>query len=62
MKYVADHIHDLNMKFGMYSSAGIFTCGKYPGSLGYEQKDADVWASWGVYVSKYSVHLNGTLH
>ncbi|KAF2094286.1 alpha-galactosidase [Rhizodiscina lignyota] len=53
MKYVADKVHDLNMKFGMYSSAGIYTCGKYPGSLGYEQKDADVWASWGVDYLKY---------
>lgn len=48
MKHVADKIHELGMKFGMYSSAGVFTCGRYPGSLGYEQKDADIFASWGV--------------
>ncbi|KAL1631826.1 hypothetical protein SLS56_004188 [Neofusicoccum ribis] len=53
MRYVADKIHDLGLKFGMYSSAGIFTCGRYPGSLGYEQKDADVFAEWAVDYLKY---------
>ena len=53
MKYVADTLHSIGMKFGMYSSAGIYTCGKYPGSLGYEQKDADLWASWHVDYLKY---------
>ncbi|KAK7537329.1 alpha-galactosidase [Phyllosticta citribraziliensis] len=53
MKHVADAIHALGLKFGMYSSAGVFTCGRYPGSLGYEQKDADIFASWGVDYLKY---------
>ncbi|EKG11948.1 Glycoside hydrolase clan GH-D [Macrophomina phaseolina MS6] len=53
MKYVADRVHDLGMKYGMYSSAGVYTCGKYPGSLGYEQNDADLFASWGVDYLKY---------
>lgn len=53
MKAVADRVHDLGMKYGMYSSAGVFTCGKYPGSLGYEQKDADLFASWEVDYLKY---------
>jgi alpha-galactosidase len=53
MAHVANQIHALGMKFGMYSSAGIFTCGRYPGSLGYEQKDADLFASWGVDYLKY---------
>lgn len=53
MKYVADKIHDLGMLYGMYSSAGVFTCGRYPGSLGYEEKDADLFASWGVDYLKY---------
>ncbi|KAF2421141.1 alpha-galactosidase [Tothia fuscella] len=58
MKHVADQIHALGMKFGMYSSAGILTCGRYPGSLGYEQKDADVFASWGVDYLKYDNCFN----
>lgn len=48
MAAVADHVHGLGLKFGMYSSAGQFTCGKYAGSLGYEEIDAQTWASWGV--------------
>lgn len=47
MGAVADYIHGLDMKFGMYSSAGVYTCGRYPGSLGYETKDAEYWASVG---------------
>lgn len=53
IKSIADQIHALGMKFGMYSSAGVFTCGRYPGSLGYEQNDADLFASWGVDYLKY---------
>ncbi|KAF2641333.1 glycoside hydrolase [Massarina eburnea CBS 473.64] len=58
MATVISEIHALGFKFGMYSSAGIFTCGKYPGSLGYEQKDADLWASWGVDYLKYDNCFN----
>lgn len=48
MAAVANDIHDLGLKFGMYSSAGVYTCGQYAGSLGYEEIDAQTWASWGV--------------
>jgi alpha-galactosidase len=48
MGYIADQLHGMGMKFGMYSSAGIFTCGKYPGSLGKETKDAEYFAANGV--------------
>jgi alpha-galactosidase len=58
MAHVADRIHALGMKFGMYSSAGVFTCGRYPGSLGFEQKDADIFASWGVDYLKYDNCFN----
>jgi alpha-galactosidase len=53
MAHVANQMHKLNMKFGMYSDAGTYTCGRFAGSLGYEQKDADLWASWGVDYLKY---------
>ncbi|KAH8683139.1 glycoside hydrolase family 27 protein [Tricladium varicosporioides] len=53
MAAVADDIHALNLKFGMYSSAGKYTCGQYAGSLGYETVDANTWASWGVDYLKY---------
>lgn len=53
IKSIVDKIHALGFKFGMYSSAGVLTCGRFPGSLGYEQKDADLWAEWGVDYLKY---------
>lgn len=45
---VADKVHGLGLKIGIYSSAGTNTCGGYEGSLRYEEKDAALWASWGV--------------
>ena len=53
MKHVGDRIHALGLKFGMYSSAGNYTCGGYVGSLGYEEIDAQTFASWGVDFLKY---------
>ncbi len=53
MKAVADDLHSLGLKFGMYSDAGKYTCGGYQGSLGYEDVDAKTWASWGVDYLKY---------
>lgn len=34
IKALADAVHDLGMKFGIYESAGYLTCQRYPGSLG----------------------------
>lgn len=48
VKDVADKIHAMGLKIGIYSSAGTMTCAHYRGSLGYEWKDAALWASWGV--------------
>jgi alpha-galactosidase len=31
MKYVADQIHSMGLKWGMYGSAGVMTCAQYPG-------------------------------
>ncbi|KAK0099641.1 hypothetical protein ONS96_008140 [Cadophora gregata f. sp. sojae] len=53
MAAVADDIHQLGLGFGMYSSAGLYTCGGYAGSLGYEKVDAKTWAEWGVDYLKY---------
>ncbi|KAG9957535.1 alpha-galactosidase 1, partial [Aureobasidium melanogenum] len=49
----ANKVHDLGFKFGIYSSAGTMTCGHYPGSIGYENIDAETVASWGVDYLKY---------
>lgn len=58
MKYVADKIHGMGLKFGMYSSAGLFTCAKYPGSLGNEEKDAEFFAENDVDYLKYDNCFN----
>ncbi|KAL8708068.1 MAG: hypothetical protein Q9220_007000 [cf. Caloplaca sp. 1 TL-2023] len=53
MKAVADQIHDLGLLFGMYSSAGEYTCAQYLGSLNHETQDAQTFADWGVDYLKY---------
>lgn len=53
MKDVADAVHKLGLKLGIYSSAGSKTCGGYPGSLGYETQDATMYAQWGIDYLKY---------
>lgn len=53
IKAVADHVHSRGLKFGIYSDAAQMTCAGYPGSYGYEDQDAQLWASWGVDFLKY---------
>ncbi|MER6364911.1 NPCBM/NEW2 domain-containing protein [Kitasatospora sp. NPDC001527] len=55
IKALADYVHGKGLKFGIYSSAGDHTCDVkgFPGGLGHEQQDADLWASWGVDYLKY---------
>lgn len=53
MKYLADKIHKMGLKFGMYSCAGTITCAGYPSSLDREWTDAETFASWGVDYLKY---------
>jgi alpha-galactosidase len=53
MNALADYIHSLGLKFGMYSSAGFQTCAGYPASRGYEYQDALQYARWGVDYLKY---------
>ncbi|KAI1117256.1 glycoside hydrolase family 27 protein [Nemania sp. NC0429] len=45
---LADQIHALGFKVGIYSSAGTQTCAGYPASIGYESIDAATWAAWGI--------------
>jgi alpha-galactosidase len=48
MKALADYVHSKGLKFGIYSCAGIKTCGGRPGSRGHEYQDALTYARWGV--------------
>ncbi|MEV6301144.1 glycoside hydrolase family 27 protein [Actinoplanes sp. NPDC051861] len=61
IKPIVDYVHSKGLKFGIYSSAGTWTCqtaetGPWqgqPGSLGHERVDAELFASWGVDYLKY---------
>jgi alpha-galactosidase len=55
IKYVADYVHSKGLKFGIYTSAGTKTCNDlgFPGGLNNEQRDANLFASWGVDYLKY---------
>lgn len=53
MAALADYLHSLGFKFGIYSDAADRTCGGFPGSYGHEEQDAALWASWGVDFLKY---------
>ncbi|KAH8743981.1 glycoside hydrolase superfamily [Diaporthe sp. PMI_573] len=50
---VATQIHGMGLKMGLYGDSGTSTCSGYPGSQGYEEKDAKTLAGWGVDLWKY---------
>lgn len=53
MKALADSIHRLGLKIGLYSSPGPWTCGGCAGNYGYEEKDAKIYSKWGFDYLKY---------
>jgi alpha-galactosidase len=55
IKAVADYVHSLGMKLGIYEDSGTHTCSShgFPGSLGHEYQDALTFAQWGVDYLKY---------
>lgn len=53
MKALADYVHDLDLKLGIYSDRGTHTCAGYPGSYGHELQDAETYADWGIDYLKY---------
>jgi alpha-galactosidase len=55
MKALADYVHSKGLKLGIYSSPGPKTCAGYEGSLGHEEKDAQLYASWGIDYLKYDL-------
>ncbi|KAF8576670.1 carbohydrate-binding module family 35 protein [Ramaria rubella] len=56
---LANFVHRLGLEFGLYSDAGFFACddvggtAHFIGSLGFEQSDAETFASWGADYLKY---------
>jgi len=53
MNKLADWLHRNGLKFGVYSSPGLTTCGQYTGSLQHEMQDATSYGAWGVDYLKY---------
>ena len=53
IKAVAEYVHSVGLKFGIYSDAGSKTCEGRPGGLGHEYQDALQYAAWGVDYLKY---------
>jgi alpha-galactosidase len=59
IKAIADYVHAHGLKFGLYSSAGTYTCQPhtenrgFPGGLGHERQDAAFFASVGADYLKY---------
>lgn len=53
MKALGEWLHGNGLKFGIYSSPGVKTCGRFLGSYGHEKQDADSYARWGVDYLKY---------
>jgi len=53
MKGLADYVHGLGLKIGIYSSPGPFTCGGCIGSYQHEEQDAQRYAEWGFDYLKY---------
>jgi hypothetical protein len=50
---LVQYVHDRGFKFGLYTSAGTKTCAGYPGSLYFEELDANTFAKWQVDYLKY---------
>lgn len=55
MKALSDYVHSKGLRLGIYSSPGSKTCAGFAGSLGHEQQDADLYASWGIDFLKYDL-------
>jgi alpha-galactosidase len=53
MKGLADYVHGLGLKIGLYSSPGPLTCGGCVGSFEHEEQDAQSYAEWGFDYLKY---------
>jgi len=53
LRGLGDYLHSRGLLFGLYSDAGSKTCEGFPGSMGYEQLDAQTYAEWGVDYLKY---------
>ena len=61
MKGLADYVHGLGLKIGLYSSPGPWTCGGCAASWQHEEQDAQTYAKWGFDYLKYDWCSYGTI-
>ncbi|PQE04629.1 hypothetical protein CJF30_00004414 [Rutstroemia sp. NJR-2017a BBW] len=47
LPWLTSYLNKLGFNAGIYSDAGLTSCGGYPGSFGHEEIDAQAFASWG---------------
>ncbi len=60
MKGLADYVHSLGLKLGIYTDCGPKTCAGYEGSKGHEEQDIMTYAKWGIdYVKIDWCHTQG---
>jgi hypothetical protein len=55
MSSLSAYLHERGLRFGIYSSPGPLTCGRFLGSQGHERQDADSYARWGIDYLKYDL-------
>jgi alpha-galactosidase len=53
MKALADYVHGLGLRIGLYSSPGPKTCAGFTASYQHESQDAQQYAEWGFDYLKY---------
>jgi alpha-galactosidase len=53
MAALAEYVHGLGLKIGIYTSPAKKTCSGHIGSYGHVQQDANTFASWGMDYLKY---------
>ncbi|ESN96192.1 hypothetical protein HELRODRAFT_155996 [Helobdella robusta] len=69
IKYLADYIHKLGLKFGIYSDVGDTSCAGFPGTEYHFEEDAQTFADWtidflkldGCYYDMDNIPPNGVL-
>lgn len=47
LPWLTSYLKKLGFKAGIYTDAGLKSCGGYPGAYGYEELDGKTFASWG---------------
>ncbi len=48
MRALADYVHSLGLKLGIYTCAGRWTCQRYAGSYKKAERDAELFAEWNI--------------